>query len=167
VTDNNNEGEIVRKKFSITEYHNNLLNKIVKQRYASRSEALRVAIQHQAQYLNEGGETNIESLQSEIKQILEEVETIQENLDERSQNVVRVADQNPGRPEAKEQSQASTGIKEKIVKELLEQGPLSIEALAEGIDEDLMRVITAKESLEDEGILCPVDEDTNKYKLNK
>lgn len=160
------EQEVVRKKFSITKYHNDLLNKMVKQRYASRSEALRAAIQHQAQYLNEGGETEIESLQSEVKQILDEVETIQEILDERNKNVLRVAEQNPGRQETKEQSQARTEIQEKIIKELLNQEPLSIDDIAERINEDIMAVITAKRSLEEDGILCPVTEDADKYELN-
>jgi Arc/MetJ-type ribon-helix-helix transcriptional regulator len=158
--------DIVRKRFSLTEYHDELLDAIVEQRYASRSEALRVAIQHHERYITDGGETDIESIQADLERIQDELETIQEKLDEGNPGVVRVAEQNPELEEPTGNSQTNTTTKEKIVKELLNQGPLSTDELAEGIDQDVMSVITAKQSLEEEGIVCPVSEDAEKYELN-
>jgi Arc/MetJ-type ribon-helix-helix transcriptional regulator len=157
--------EIVRRKFSLTAYHNDLLNDIVEQRYASRSEALRAAIQHHVQILSEHEDTDIESLKTEIEQIADQIEIIHEKLDERGTGVVRVTEQEVDKSER--QSDTDSDIRETIVTELLEQGSLSVDELTECTDEDVISVITASGSLEEEGIIRTVGKETEKYELNR
>lgn len=157
--------EIVRRKFTLTEHHNDLLNDIVEQRYASRSEALRAAIQHHAQFLSEHEDTDIESLKTEIEQIADQIETMHEKLDERGTSVVRLVEQEED--ESERQSHTDSDIRETIVKELLENGPLSVDELTECTDEDEISAITASGSLEEEGIIRTVGKETEKYELNR
>lgn len=158
--------DIVRKKFSLTIYHDELLEKIVEQRYASRSEAVRAAIQHHTQYLNEDEETGIESIQTDLEQITELLNTIQERLEGKSSGVV-VSEQTPDLAGNEVKSEMNPGVQEVIAKALSEKSPLSVDEIAERTGEDIISVIPSINSLQDDGIIRPVSEDAERYELNR
>lgn len=161
------QSDILRKKICITEYHNKLLNEIVEKRHVSRSEAVRAAIQHQAQYLSDSEDTNIESLQTELKQIAKEIGTIHEKIEEQNSSVVRVTEQVPDSTENGAKSEIKPETEKEIVSELVKSGPLSIDEIVERIGEDVISVIPATKSLRQEGIICPVSNNVDKYEINR
>lgn len=159
--------DIVRKKICLTVYHDELLREIVEQRYASRSEAVRAAIQHHAQYLSEGGETNIEAIHTDIEQIAKEIETVREKIEEKNHNVIHVSEQNLDNVENRSQSRTNSRTEMDIVRELSISEKLSINEIEEKIEDNLVLVIPAIKSLENKGVICPVSDNVEKYELNK
>jgi len=160
-----NQSKILRKKICITEYHDNLLNEIVEKRHASRSEAVRAAIQHHAQYLSDSEDTDIDSLQRNIKQIAKEIDTIHKKIEDQKSGVVHIAEQPSGSAETRA-SDSKPEIENKIVSELVKSGPLSVSEISEKIGRDIISVIPATNSLKQERIISPVSENTDKYKIN-
>ncbi|MDB2269512.1 hypothetical protein PM032_00565 [Halorubrum ezzemoulense] len=163
--------DIVRKRFSLTVYHNELLEEIVDQRYASRSEAVRAAIQHHSQYISEGGETDIEAIKANIDRLVDEIGAIDEKLDERN-SVVQIADHTPDDSgvsddsNVTEQSKSESVSKELVVKELSEAGPLEVSELVKRTDLDYLSVIPAVESLQEDGVIQLVNHDGDEYEIN-
>ncbi|CCQ35821.1 uncharacterized protein Nmlp_1622 [Natronomonas moolapensis 8.8.11] len=159
--------DTVPKKFSLTDYHDELLEKVVEQRYASRSEAVRAAIQHHARYIDKNGETEIESLDADLKRIADNIQALHEKLDEKNSGVVHIPEQVTGVAEPEEQPVTRTDTEEAIVQELNEESPLTVDELAEKTDEAMPSVIVEVDSLQQEGIIRSADEDSSAYKLNK
>jgi Arc/MetJ-type ribon-helix-helix transcriptional regulator len=159
--------QIVRKKFCLTDYHEELLEKVVEQRYANRSEAVRVAIEHHTKKIGEGEETKIDSLQADLEGIADEIQALHEKLDEQNSSVVHVSEQVTGVAEGEEQSEASTNIKELIVQELSEESPLSIDELADRTEKDTLSILSNVNSLQDEGLIRSTDGNTDGYKIDK
>lgn len=155
---------IIRKRFCLTKHHNDLLDEIADKRYASRSEALRAAIQHLSQYLSESENADIESLRDDIKQISEEIDTIQEKIDESNSRVV-VADQSSAYKN-KGESETKSETENEIVKELVKSGSLSADEIAERIGKDIIAVISATQSLQQDGIINSADTNTDKFEAN-
>ncbi|MEZ3162322.1 hypothetical protein ABNG03_10180 [Halorubrum sp. RMP-47] len=156
----------IAKKFTLTAHHDELLDKIVEQRYASRSEAVRAAVQQHAQYLSEGGETDIELLQAELEKVAKEIDTVRQKVEEQNSNTIHVAGQVSDRVEVEEHSRRESEIENKIVKELTEEGPLSASEIAEGIGRDAISVVPVAKSLHEEGIISQVSDSDDKYKLD-
>lgn len=159
------QSEILRRKFSLTGHHDDLLDEIVEQRYASRSEALRAAIQHHARYISDGGETDIESLGAQIEEIGDEIELLQEKLDDRN-SVVHIGGEVANSVEAESQTQTDSEVEDLIAAELSEEGALSINEITDQIDKNVTRVIPAKDSLVEKEIVRTSEADENKYELN-
>lgn len=159
--------DIIRKKFSLTIYHDELLDDIVEQRYASRSEAVRAAIQHHAQYLSEGGETDIDTLQTQLEQIAKEISTVEERIEESNSGAIHVAEQVSSSAENRAQSKIEPETELRIVRELTNSRPLSVDEIAESIEENIISVIPATKSLQEEGIIRPISDSTDKYELNR
>lgn len=159
--------EVVRKKICLTIYHNELLDEIVDQRYASRSEAVRAAIQHHAQYLSEGGETDMEAIHTDIEQIAKEIETVRKKTEEKNHNVIHISEQNLDSVENRPQSGTNSETETNIVREISISEQLSINEVEERIEDDLVSVIPAIKSLENKGVICPVSDNVEKYELNK
>lgn len=157
--------DIIRTKICLTDHHNDLLDHIAETQYASRSEAARAAIQHHSQYLSESESTDIESLQKEIKQLTKEIDEIHNKIEEQNSDVVHIAEQSSGNTE-----NVSSGIdsetENEIVKELTKSHPLSVDDIAERIGEDIVSVVPKMKSLQQEGIISPVSDNTDKYKID-
>jgi predicted transcriptional regulator len=157
--------DIIRTKICLTDHHNDLLDHIAEKQYASRSEAARAAIQHHSRYLSESDNTDIESLQKEIKQLTKEIDQIHKQIEEQNSDVVHIAEKSFGNTE-----NVSSGIdsetENKIVKELTKSHPLSVNEIVERIGEDVVSVIPKIKSLQQEGIISPVSENTDKYKID-
>lgn len=157
--------DIVRKRFSLTVYHNELLEEIVDQRYASRSEAVRAAIQHHSQYISEGGETDIEAIKADIDRLVDDIGAIDEKLDERN-SVIQIADQTSGDSGITEQPKSESVSKELVVKELSEAGPLEVSEIVERTDLEYPSAILAVESLQEDGVIQLVDDGGDEYGIN-
>ena len=157
--------EIVRKKFSLTTYHDELLDKIVEQRYASRSEAIRATIQHHAQYLSDGGETDMESVKNDIDEIIDEIRAVGEKIDERD-SVVRIAGQVSGEVDSSQQSKEGSEVEKLIAGELNEAGSLSVEEVITRTGQDTIAVIPAINSMKEDKIIRPVENGDDEYELN-
>lgn len=164
---NSRQDNIMAKKFTLTGYHDDLLEKIVEQRYASRSEAVRASIQHHSQTIADDAETDIESLQLELEKISDQVEDILEKLDEKDSGVIRVTEQTPINASNNKQSTRAPAVKQNITEKLNNQGPLSMEEIADEIGEDILSVIKATDSLEEEGIIHTVGSNSEQYDLNR
>jgi len=159
------QGDIIRKKICLTEYHNDLLDEIVEKRYASRSEAVRASIQHHAQYLSDNEDTDIDSLQIEIKQIAKEIGTIHEKIENQKSSMVHITEQSSGSAE-NTASDSKSETENEIISELIESGPLSIGEISERIGKDIISVVPATDSLKQEGIISSDSDNTDKYKIN-
>lgn len=159
------QSDIMRTKICLTEYHNHLLNEIVEKQYASRSEAVRAAIQHHSRCLSESESTDIESLQEEVKNLTKEIDTVREKIEEQNPGVVHLAEQSSGNPESVT-SEINSETENKIVKELTKSHPLSVDDLVERVGEDVVSVIPRIKSLRQEGIISPVSENTDKYEID-
>jgi len=157
------QSDIIRKKICLTEYHNDLLNEIVEKRHVSRSEAVRASIQHRAQYLSD--DTDIESLRTELKQIAKTIDTIREKIDEKNSGVDHVPEQSSSSAE-NSASETKAETENKIVRELTKSDPLSVDEIAERIEDDIISVIPATKSLQQKEIISSVSENDNKFKID-
>ncbi|GAB7092549.1 hypothetical protein JCM18237_28200 [Halorubrum luteum] len=162
MTDSNSQN-VVRKKFSLTEYHNRLLEELVELRYASRSEGVRAAIQHHYRYVSDGGETKIESVSDDVDQVLREVKYIDEKLDERD-SVVHIASQVSEEVEMNQESGSNSKIKKRITEELSKSDSLGVDEIVKKTEQDWLSVIPAIDSMKEEGTIRPVADDA--YELN-
>lgn len=158
-------GDIIRTKICLTNHYNRLLDKIVEKRYASRSEAVRASIQHHSQSLSENENTDIDSLQAEIKQLTKEIETLHEKIEKQNSSVVHVDEQSSGNLE-NSASETYSKTENKIIKQLTKSHPLSIDELVEKIGEDVVSVVPAIKSLQKGGIISPASENTDKYEID-
>ncbi|MFQ3477106.1 hypothetical protein HKK80_12750 [Halonotius sp. F2-221B] len=158
-------GDIIRTKICLTDHHNDLLDQIVEKRYASRSEAVRAAIQHHSQYLSENENTDIESLQTEIKHLTQEIETVHEKIEEQNSDVVHIAEQSSDNADSLA-SETNSETENKIVKELTKSHPLSVDDIVERIGGDVVSVVPKIRSLQQEGIISPVSDNTDKYEID-
>jgi hypothetical protein len=157
--------DIVRKKFSLTKYHDGLLDEIVEQRYASRSEAIRATIQHHAQYLSDGGGTDIEVVKNRIDHLEDEIRAVGEKIDERDQ-VVQVAGQVSDEAGTNQQSNADPEVEKLIAEELNKAGSLPVDKIIKKTGQDVISVIPAIESMKKREIIRSVENGDGEYKLN-
>ena len=157
--------EIVRKKFSLTTYHDKLLDEIVEQRYASRSEAIRATIQHHAQYLSDGGETDIEAVKNEIDQLRDEIKAVGEEIDERDP-VVHIAGQVSDEVNSNQQSNEGSEVEKLIADELNEAGSLPVDEVIRKTGQNAISVIPAIDSMKEREIIRPVESSDDEYELN-
>ncbi|NHX37282.1 MULTISPECIES: helix-turn-helix domain-containing protein [Halolamina] len=173
----NQSTEMVRPNFTITPRHDNLLDRLAEDRYASRSEALRAAIEHLNKSVSEDGDTVTEQLLSRIEQLTSQVQSLEDRLDD-------ISSMNPGNSQL---GGASTGsanpavqnsvkardtdvsdaVRNTVYSALLDKGELPVQELAEVCDESVTDVHQAIQSLVDEGLVTSIDtDDQHRYDIN-
>lgn len=155
------KGEIIKKKFSLTKYHDDLLEELSDQRHASRSAALRAAIERQHRYDNE-----IEQIHQKFRKVTDKLTTIQEQLDNRESvgPVIKEVPQEPAKQE--NESESNNELESSIAELLINDGPLNKEEVADRMDSRRVEVIVAIENLKDDGMIEQTDEDTDAYEFN-
>lgn len=160
------ETNVVRPSVTLTPHHNEILDELADERFNSRSEALRAAIQHHHNYISDGGETDIEVLRSKIEDQGEVLEDIQTKIDELNSGGVSVVQGTP-QQQTSDENQAESGdsAKLEIYRKLGEEGPLTPEQIAEltGIGE--MSIKGCISELKAESNVCKTSEDPAEFDL--
>jgi len=132
--------EMVKPNCTITERQNKLLDKLAnKNRYASRSEALRAAIEQHYESLSEEGEDHFERILSQFEQISSKLEKIEEKIVDDHNSW---PSSNPSRQKPLNSDGNSAGVDTAVT---LEQGqePVSAE-----IEENIYSALSVKTSKE-------------------
>jgi Arc/MetJ-type ribon-helix-helix transcriptional regulator len=158
---------IVRRKISLSAYHDHLLNEITEQRYASRSEAVRAATQHHYRYVTKGGTTEIEQLLTAINEMAAQIDEIQSDIDDIETGPVHIVEETIRELGTDGQSEGEDGVEGDIVEALSDESPLNVEEIAGETERDALQVMRAISSLQDENIIRTVSEDPTTYKLQE
>lgn len=153
---------MVKPNCTITEHHDTLLDSLADKRYASRSEALRVAISELHQSVSEDGDTLTEELIARVEVVADRLEELDDQLSDLEDHVVpgqsqstvgaqkhtrssssvtdAVATSQPG-GDSGAQSQNDIGDLVDEVYQILDQnGPLSVGDIANHTNEDVVVV---------------------------
>lgn len=171
--------EMTKPNCTIKRRHDGLLDELAETRHASRSEALRTAIEDYAQSVSNEGDTVVEQLFARVDALSDRVEELNEKLDAldagsmRDTTLVesRTSAQPPGTEpvaEAVEHSSSDDkkGLQDDVYSVLNQQGPLSVSEIAEHISESAVTVHEVlKHLLDREFVTCTEQSDTRKYQI--
>ena len=173
---------IVRPSLSFRKRHNNLLDELHAARYASRSEAARAAIESHAKSVLDDGETGVELISKQIKQLEVQVNELTDQIDEiqqqssvnnttdSSSQLGNDTDSNKNNPAVEStETQGSEELQDAIYALLSEYGEMSVQEIAEQVNEDSFTVRTNIEQLvENYGfVTCAKQADALRYKIKK
>lgn len=168
--------EMVKPNCTITGRHDAVLSRLAERRYASRSEALRAAIDYLENSISTEGESTTERLISEIVQLQSQVESLEEHLDDIQESQpgsqLTVARENLDTPSevADAVNSASSNsiedVRNKLYSTLSNCGPMTVSELSTESNLEEVSVHQGVESLVADGMITSTDEENPRFRIN-
>lgn len=166
--------EFTKPNCTITSEHDKMLDEIAEKRFASRSEALRVAIQQlHNQTVDDENISVDERLISKVDEISEKVDDLCKEIDELHEQGVHRYPSPDARTrvevgeleKVESENDQSKNIEKDVYRLLSKEGPLSSPEIADRLGVGYLDVRETLESLAERGIIACVNEDgTNRYR---
>lgn len=174
--DDSNGSSYTKPNCTIRDRHIALLEEMVEQRYMSRSEALRAAIEDHYRTLEGDSEITIEYVAEQVNTLQTKLNELNETIEETQQQPIQMiapskVDADMGQalgeqsPIGAGDDQSSVSTQDEVYDSILELGPASVEEIAEYCELSPLEVRDAIEDLVDSGFVTPVeDESNNQYR---
>lgn len=176
-----NSTKMIRPNCTIKKRHDELLDELEEARYASRSEALRAAIESHAQSVSNSGETGVEQLIKRVEELGRKIDEIDERIDElqdvpplkndQRRSELSVLEQDTDYVGAVDTSsiiQSNTDLENEVYTQLSERGAMSVLDIAEHVDGNEIDVRGALGRLDQRGfITCTRHGGTVQYQVRE
>ncbi len=162
----NDQSNSIPLKICLTAHSKSLLEEIVDERYASRSEAIRAAIEHHHRYLSDGGETDLDVLREAIDEVADRIDNTQSELEELNSGVVYPAHGMPSQATDDQESDSTPSVRQPITEELVQDSPLGVEELADRTQQSKTAIRQSITQLKDDSLVERVETDPATYELN-
>lgn len=173
-SDNGRKSELKKPNCTITERHDELLDKIADARYASRSEALRVAIEDLAQTVDDEKNSIFEELIGRIDKLGDQVSEVNEKLEE-LESLAENPSQQKGNSMSKQDdidnsisNSKGAGLDNDVYVLLSAEGTSAASEISNQLDQPVLDVRESLDRLVDRGFVAQTeDEDTLLYRIKR
>lgn len=180
--DDANESDFVRPSLTLKKRHDDLLDELHTARYGSRSEATRAAIESLAKSVLGDGETGIEQVSKQVKQLEVQMNELADQIEEMQNQLSAGNTANPpsqlsdaaGSSQddltvASTETGGSADLQHTIYDILSEHGQMSVPEIAERVDENPFNVNESVEQLVEEYgfVTCTEESGTSQYRIKR